>query len=121
MERTPRFLADFRCGRETKRQCSGLRREATMPERRRARLWVAGGLGCAVVGAAVWFGYFARSRGTAAGGSSLTINEASPLPVLNQGLRDSDPRALAVFQQRVTPKPDAPRTALTAAEAGQWL
>ena len=92
-----------------------------MPERRRARLWVAGGLGCAVVGAAVWFGYFARSRGTAAGGSSLTITEASPLAVLNQGLKDSDPRALAVFQQRVTPKPDVPSKALTAAEANQWL
>src|SRR3954447_13883215 len=89
-------------GRETKRHCSGLRREATMPEQRRARLWVAGGLGCAVVGAAVWFGYFARTRGTATGGSSLTISESSSLAALNQGLRDSDPRALAVFQQRVT-------------------
>jgi hypothetical protein len=96
-----------------------------MPERRRARLRVAGILGVAVAVTALVLGYFTRPHGTttttAIGGSSVTISEASTLAVLNQGLRDSDPRALAVFQTRVTPKADAPRNALTDAEARQWL
>jgi HEAT repeat protein len=94
-----------------------------MPERRRSTFWVAGILGGAVVGTAIWFGFSARPRGSAtvAGGSNVNIGENSTLAVLNQALRDSDPRALATFQERVTPKADAPRTALTDEEATQWL
>ena len=52
-----------------------------MPGRRRSTFWVAGILGGAVVGTAIWygFGFPARPRGTASatGGSSVTIGQAS--------------------------------------------
>jgi HEAT repeat protein len=75
-----------------------------------------------VVAAAGYFGIsYVRREAAIPSGSSVTISQASALPVLNQALRDSDPRALAVFQDRVTPKPDTPRKALADEEAGQWL
>jgi HEAT repeat protein len=95
-----------------------------MPGRRRSTLWVAGILGGAVVGTAIWFGsgFPVRPRGAAApGGSSVTLGEKSTSAVLNQGLRDSDPRALATIQERVTPRADATRTALTDPEAREWI
>ena len=65
-----------------------------MPERRRARLWIAGILGGSVLAAAVIFGFFSRPHGavTTHGGSAVSLGQASSLAVLNQGLRDSDPR-----------------------------
>jgi HEAT repeat protein len=94
-----------------------------MSERRRARLWIAGILGGAVVAMAVMFGFFSRPRGAATvpGGSAVTVGEASTLTVLNQALRDSDPRALALFQQRVAPQANETRKALSDDEAAQWL
>lgn len=96
-----------------------------MPERRRSTFWVAGILGGAAVGTALWFGFgkAARPRGlaTATGGSSVTIGVNSPRETLNQALRDSDPRALATIQEQVARRPDAPRSALTDDEAKQWL
>ena len=46
-----------------------------MPERRRAKLWVAGILGGAVVATAVYFGFFARSHGT--GPASAAVRQRS--------------------------------------------
>lgn len=94
-----------------------------MPERRRARLWIAGILGGSVVAAAVIFGFFSRPRGPATthGGSAVSINEASSQAVLIQALRDSDPRALAVFHDRLAPKAKETRKALSDDEAAQWL
>ena len=53
-----------------------------------------------------------RSTGFSAGrtgrgrrpGNAVAIGEASSLGSLNQALKDSDPRALAALQQRLTPK-----------------
>jgi HEAT repeat protein len=68
-------------------------------------------------------GYYGRPHGTAItkSGSSVTIGQSSSQEVLNQGLRDSDPRALAVIQERVAPKADAPRNGLTNDKAAVWL
>ena len=93
-----------------------------MPERRRARLWFACILGGTAVAAAVGFGFLARyGRVATAPGGGNNISEASPLAVLNQGLRDSDPRALEVFQSRVSTNSEGTRNALSDAEATQWL
>jgi HEAT repeat protein len=94
-----------------------------MPERRRARLWIVGILGGSVLGAAVIFGICSMPRGTmmTRGGSSISLGQSSSLPALNQGLRDSDPRALAVFHERLSPKPNETRKASSDSEAAQWL
>ena len=94
-----------------------------MPERRRARLWIAGILGGSVLAAAVIFGFFSRPHGavTTQGGSAISLGQASSLAVLNQGLRDGDPRALAVFHERLTPKANETRKAISDDEASQWL
>ena len=93
-----------------------------MPERRRARLWVAGILGGAAVSAAAIYGFFSRPHGAVpAPGSTVAIGEASPLGSINQALKDSDPRALAVLQQRATPKAGETTSALSDNEAAQWL
>jgi HEAT repeat protein len=88
-------------------------------------------MGGAVATAAVYFGLFAGSgKGpsgtTTANGdateSAVEIGEKSPLSALNQALRDSDPAALAVVQNRLAPRPDAPApAALTEADAAEWL
>ena len=94
-----------------------------MPEQRRARLWIAGIVGGFLLAAAGIFGFFGRPYRslTTQGGSAISLSQASSLAALNQGLRDSDPRALAVFQERTTTKPGEPRKALTDEEAAQWL
>jgi len=94
-----------------------------MPERRRARLWIAGILGGSVLAAAVIFGFFSRPHGavTTQGGSAISLGQASSLAVLNQGLRDGDPRALAVLHERLTPKANETRKAISDDEASQWL
>ncbi len=94
-----------------------------MPEQRRARLWIAGIVGGFLLAAAGIFGFFGRPYRSliTQGGSAISLSQASSLAALNQGLRDSDPRALAVFQERTTTKPGEPRKALTDEEAAQWL
>ncbi len=94
-----------------------------MPERRRARLWIAGILCGSVLTAAVIIGFFSRQHGigTSQGGSAVSLGQASSLAVLNQALRDSDPRALAVFHERLTPKANETRQAISDDEASQWL
>jgi len=94
-----------------------------MPERRKARVWIAGILGGSVLAAAVICGVFSRPHGavTTQGGSAISVDHASDLAVLNQGLRDSDPRALAVFHERLTPRANETRKAISDDEASQWL
>ena len=93
-----------------------------MPERRRARLWVAGILGCAAVSAAAIFGFFSRHHGAGpTPGNSVAIGEASSLGSINEALKDSDPRALAALHQRVTKKAGESTSAITDNEAAQWL
>ena len=60
-----------------------------------------------------------RSRSGPSGGAKF--DEKSPLAVVNEGLRNSDPIALSVIQKRVTPKPDEPPVALSDGEASEWL
>ncbi len=93
-----------------------------MPEQRQARLWIAGVAGGFLLAAGI-IGYFAgpyRSLVTR-GGSAISLSQASSLTDLNQGLRDSDPRALAIFHERILPKPGETRTAIKDEEASQWL
>jgi hypothetical protein len=98
-----------------------------MPERRRASRKVAGILvGAVIITATVLgfrFGFLgARRFGLGPFGSgAVAINEKSPLAVLNKAVRDSDPRALAFIQQRVSPTPDAPRQALGDQAAAEWI
>ncbi|MFO0890673.1 MAG: hypothetical protein U0790_16205 [Isosphaeraceae bacterium] len=94
-----------------------------MQERRRARLWVAGILAGAGVAAAVGYGYFGKTRGTSTGpaASVTTAAATSPLAALNQGLRDSDPRALETIQNRLSPQNGEPRKPLTDQDAAHWL
>jgi hypothetical protein len=94
-----------------------------MPERRQARLWIAGILGGAVVATAGYFGFFHAHRwgGPAGGSSGASISKESTSAVLNQGLRDSDPRALEAFQHRLAPIAGQARNAISEAEGAQWL
>jgi hypothetical protein len=94
-----------------------------MPERRRAWIWGAGIVGVAVMATAGFFlsrpgplGFRGNIRG-----SSLVIDESSPLPVLHQALRESDPRALAVFQHRLATAQEEAKAALSDADAEQWI
>src|SRR5262249_11559472 len=72
---------------------SGLRREATMPERRRAGLMVGGMAGGVLVAATVYFGFFTgRREASPAPAVSPSSSSDGSLPA--QGLRNSDPAAL---------------------------
>ena len=72
--------------------------------------------------AAAIFGFFSRPHGAGTTpGNTVAIGEASPLGSLNQALKDSDTRALAALQQRVTPKAGESTSALSDNEAAQWL
>jgi len=101
--------------------------EAAMPERRRAGRRAAGILvGAVIVTAAVAgvkLAYFGAglpgSRPTGPG--TVAINENSALPALNEALRKNDVRALAFIQQRVMPRPDAPRQALGETESAECI
>jgi HEAT repeat protein len=95
-----------------------------MPERRRPGRRVAGILAGAVIIAALVIGSVSRFRG--AGRTDLVgdvggVERNDPLSQVNEGLRNSDPAALAVVQERVQPRPDVPRQALSDAEAAQWI
>jgi hypothetical protein len=70
-----------------------------------------------------WYGFFGLKRGglrpTASGGTA--IHEKSSLADLNAALRHGDARAIVFIQSRLTPRPDAPRVALTDLESGTSL
>jgi len=97
-----------------------------MPERRRASRRVAGILaGAAIIAATVFgfrFGFFgAGQHGSRPFGSVPAIDDKSSLSVLNEGLRNSDPRILALVLERVTPKANVPSRALIDAEGAELL
>src|SRR4051812_27961412 len=98
----------------------GLRREATMPGRRRTAMGIAGVLGLAVVAGSAIVGF--RGAGRAPGGpSAANFDAKSPLPELIPALRDSDARALTALFQRLSARSEAPAKAVTEVEAQQWL
>jgi len=98
-----------------------------MPERRRTRRKVAGILvGAVIITATVFgfrFGFFgARRHGSGPFGSgAAAINKNSPLAALNKAVRDSDPRALALIQERVLAKSDAAPHAVDDQGAREWI
>jgi hypothetical protein len=97
--------------------------EAAMPERRRAGRRVAGILVGAVIVTATVVGVKLAYFGPGLFGSRppnpvmAALDANSPLSALNEALRNNDPRALTLIQQRVMPKPDAPRQALDESES----
>jgi len=97
-----------------------------MPERRRASRRIAGILVGAVIIAATGFGFRfgffgAGQYGSRPFGSVPAVDEKSPLSVLNEGLRNSDPGVLSVVQERFTPKANVPSRALSDAEGADLL
>jgi hypothetical protein len=99
-----------------------------MPERRRASRRVAGILAgavgiTAIVLGATWVAFFGARRLGSGPFRSITaaITENSTLVALNKAIRASDPRALAVLQQRVLSPSDAPRQALGDQAAAEWV
>jgi hypothetical protein len=97
-----------------------------MPERRRASRKFAGIIAGAVIIAAIGmglkFGFPGAGRhASGPGGSAPAFDDKSPQAILNEGLRNSDPRALAQVQERVTPKANVPARALSDAEGAEML
>lgn len=97
-----------------------------MPERRRTGLWVTGVLAFTAAGAGLFFVSSARRRPSGAtpekaAAASAVIDDYASQEALNEGLRASDPKALAILQQRLAAASDAPRKALSDAEGEQWL
>jgi HEAT repeat protein len=70
-----------------------------------------------------WYGFRGAKRGDsrAVATHRAAISDESTLAALNEGLRNSDPRALVTIQQRLAPQSDAPRSALSDEEAANWL
>lgn len=97
-----------------------------MPERRHARHWVVGILGGVAVVIAL-FAAFPRPRHTAVQGPAAPVaaapgdSDSGAAAALNEGLRNSDPRALEALQTRLTADANAPRTALSEADGAYWL
>lgn len=97
-----------------------------MARRRRASRRFAGILaGAVIIAATVFgfrFGFFGAKRdGSPSSGSASGFDDRSALSVLNDGLRNSDPRALAVVQKRVTPQANVCARALSDAEGAELL
>ncbi len=97
-----------------------------MPERRRASRRFAGIFAGAVIIAATLFGFkfgfFGAGRdGSQSSGSGASVDDKCPLSVLNEGLRNSDARALAVISERVTPKANVPKLPMSDAEGAEML
>lgn len=87
-----------------------------MPERRRAGLWVGGIVGVAVVAALAWVLMFG-GRHAGKGRSSLVFDAGTPLPVLNEALREGDARAFLILFPRISPQAGTAPKAATVAEA----
>ncbi|HZW31808.1 MAG TPA: hypothetical protein VFF52_13935, partial [Isosphaeraceae bacterium] len=97
-----------------------------MPERRGASRRIVVILGGAVVLSATVLGvklglFGARRGGPGALACRVAVDEKSSLTDLGEALRNSDPRALAVLAQRLTPQPAATPSAVSDREAGEWL
>jgi hypothetical protein len=93
-----------------------------MPERRRARLWIAGILGGAAAAAAVYFGFFNGSRGTApAPAAGLATHSEASWSALTEALRSADPQALETLARSVEPKKGEAKRGLSEQEGGHWV
>jgi len=97
-----------------------------MPERRRASRGIAGILAGAVIIAATVFGFRfgffgAGQHGSRPFGSVPAVDDQNSLSTLNEGLRNSDPRMLALVLERITPKANAPSRGLSVAEGAELL
>ncbi|MBV8488843.1 MAG: hypothetical protein JO161_11235, partial [Planctomycetaceae bacterium] len=89
---------------------------------RQARFWIAGTLGAAAV-LLIYFG-FANWPATVAKvplEHAAALGELKSVAALNQALREGDPQALGIFQQRVVPVQAARRHALSDDEAAGWI
>jgi hypothetical protein len=100
-----------------------VRKEASMPARRRLTLCV--GLALALSFAAVT-AVFTFSKGKLkfwnTSRASRTIDDQTPVSVLNDSLREGDTRALVVLLKKTEPNPDGSRPAvLTDAEGAEWV
>src|SRR4051812_13879755 len=96
------------------------RRQTSMPERRRAGLWIAGIVGVAILAALVWC---ASSRGRHGGKvrSSVVLDAQTPLPVLTTALREGDARALVILFPKMAARAGASPRAATDAEAKEYI
>jgi len=100
-----------------------------MPKRRRAGLWVAGALAAAATGSGLFWAVSTRPKplatvATANGEAAATtseLNESSELSAINQGLQNSDPKALVVLHHRLAGKEGEPRAGIPGDEADAWL
>lgn len=95
-----------------------------MPERGRAGLWITGGLAVVATGAGLFWAASARRPVTEAGAAqqaAASFGESSTTAELAAGLRVGDARALDVVRKRLTTEPDAPRVAVTEAQAGEFI
>jgi len=98
-------------------------KEADMPQRGGAGLWIRGGLAVVAAGA----GLVLTAGGCGSGdpkpvaSSTKAYSDSSTIEELAAGLREGDARALEAAQKRMAGKADAPRTAVTEAEIGGFL
>ena len=94
-----------------------------MPRRRQARLWIATIGGGAAAVSMICIGLVNRPTTTpkAPVGHAAALGEASSVAALNQALREGDPQALGIFQQRVVPVQPGQRHALSDDEAAAWV
>src|SRR4051812_21075749 len=91
-------------------------RQTSMPERRRAGLWIAGILGAGVMSALIW-GFFLGGFRPGKARSTVVLDATTPLPALTEGLREGDARALVILFPRISTQPGMTPKAVTDAEA----
>ena len=89
-----------------------------MPGRRRAGLWTAGILGVAALALLSWV---VLSRYRDGGSGAIVYDAATPLPLLTQGLREGDARALLIMFPRLTAGMSPTPKAVTEAEAKELI
>jgi HEAT repeats len=98
--------------------------EAAMGQRRRTVSVVVGTLVGAAAIALIWAGFGSRFFGRgrkASGPAAPSASSKNPMAAFCEGLRNSDPAALAVIQQRAAPRTDVPPRGLSEDEGRYWL
>jgi HEAT repeat protein len=97
-----------------------VRKEASMPARRRLTLWAGLALAFSIATATAVYTFKVR-RGPDAR-IVKTFDAKSPFSSLTAALRDGDARALVALSEKIESKPDAPPpAAFTDAEAADWV